>query len=46
MDDAIDLVCANNAFEFVVVTDIGLDLRDIDVVLGAQVLGAVFEALI
>ncbi len=46
MDDAIDLVCADDAFEFVVVADVGIDQRDIDVVHGAQVLDAVFEALV
>ena len=46
MDDAIDLVRADNPFEFVVVADISFDQWDIDVVLGAQLLDAVFETLV
>ena len=36
----------DSAFDFVVITDIGFDQRDIDVVLGAQVRDAVFKALV
>ena len=46
MDDAINLVFADDAFDFVVIADISFDQRDIDVVLGAQVRDAVFKALV
>ena len=46
MDDAINLVFADNAFDFVVIADISFDQRDIDVVLGAQLRDAVFKALV
>ena len=46
MDDAINLVFADDAFDFVVVADIGFDQWDIDVVLGAQVRDAVFKTLV
>ena len=46
MDDAINLVFADDAFDFVVIADISFDQRDIDVVLGAQVRDTVFKALV
>ncbi len=46
MDNAINLVSADNAFDFVVIADIGLDQWVINVVLGAQVRDAVFKTLV
>ena len=46
MDDAINLVFTDDAFDFVVIADISFDQRDIDIVLGAQVRDSVFKTLI
>ncbi len=46
MDDAIDLVGADGVFNLVVIADIGVDQRDLDIVLGAQVDDAGFKALV
>ena len=46
MDDAVNLVFADYAFDFVVIADIGFDQWDIDVVLGAQVRDSVFKTLV
>ncbi len=46
MDDAVNLVFADYAFDFVVIADISLDQRDGDVVFGAQVRDTVFKTLI
>ena len=46
MNDAINLVVANDAFDFVVIADIGFNQRDIDIVFGAQVRDAVFKTLV
>ena len=46
MDDAIDVMGADNAFDLVVIADISFDQWDLDVVLCAQVDDAGFKALI
>ena len=46
MDDAINLVGADYAFDLVVIADISFDQWDLDVVLCAQVNDAGFKALV
>ena len=46
MDDAINFVGADNAFEFVVVANIRVDKWDINIVLDAKVLNAMFQSLV
>ena len=46
MDDAIDVVGADDVFNLVVIADIGFNQWDFDVVLCAQVDDAGFKALI
>jgi len=46
VDDAIDVVGADNAFNLVVIADISFDQRDLDLVLCAQVDDAGFKALV
>ena len=46
MDDAIDFVGADSTLYLVVITDIGFDKWDLDVVLCAQVNDAGFKALV
>ena len=46
MDDAVNLVFADDAFNLVVIADIGFNQRDIDIVLGAQVRDAGFKTLV
>ena len=46
MDDAINLVFADDTFELVVIADIGDDQRNLRVVLSAQILDARLQALV
>ncbi len=46
MDNAINLVFLNDAFDFVVIADIGFNQWDIKVVLGAQISNTRLKTLV
>ena len=46
MNDSVDVVFADQTFDLVVIANICLNQRDINIVLGAKVLNTGFKALI